>query len=162
MDYRCSQWSKFWMLHVPTATNSHKLPWVTVVGTSNLTKMHTCFNWNLKWTVNWPDRDSHCFSNVLSYLNYHYMSSQSLTQVLNTIARFVQSTWVELEPNDSENDNCKQHQQPDLKQWCHCLDDRFEHHLQTCTSNMQHFQTDSTHRFGLVWFGLVWFGMYSC
>lgn len=46
----------------------------------------------------------------------------------------MQRSRVELEPDDGENDDRKQHEQPDLEQGGHRFDDGLEHDLQTLAS----------------------------
>lgn len=47
------------------------------------------------------------------------------------VASLVQRTGVKLQSDDGKNDDGKQHQQADLKQRCHSLDDGLQHDLQT-------------------------------
>lgn len=61
-----------------------------------------------------------------------------LTQILDAVARLVQRPRVELEPDDGEDDDGEQHEQADLQQRRHCLDDGLEHDLQTLTTNTTH------------------------
>lgn len=44
---------------------------------------------------------------------------------------------VELQPDDGEYDDGEQHQQPDLEQRRHGLDDGLQHDLQTCGSGKE-------------------------
>ena len=52
-----------------------------------------------------------------------------LTKIINRIARFMQSSWVKFQANDSKNENGKHNQKSDLQEGSQSLQDWFEHHL---------------------------------
>lgn len=56
-----------------------------------------------------------------------------LTDVLYTVARFMQGSRIELEADDGEYHDGEEYQQTDLQERRHCLDDGLEHHLKTCS-----------------------------
>lgn len=55
-----------------------------------------------------------------------------LTDVVYTVACFMQGSRIKLEADDGEYHDGEKYQQTDLQEWRHCLDDRLEHHLKTC------------------------------
>ena len=50
----------------------------------------------------------------------------------DAVTRFMQGSRIEFEPNDGEYHDGKEYQQADLQKRRHCLDNRFQHHLETC------------------------------
>ena len=55
-----------------------------------------------------------------------------LTDISDAVTRFMQGSRIEFEPNDGEYHDGKEYQQADLQKRRHCLDNRFQHHLETC------------------------------
>lgn len=55
-----------------------------------------------------------------------------LTDILDAVTRFMQGSRIEFEPDDGEYHDGEEHQQTDLQKRRHCLDNRLEHHLETC------------------------------
>ena len=61
------------------------------------------------------------------------------TYVVEAVAGPVQRPRVELQADDREDDDGEEHQQPDLEQRRHGLDDRLEHDLQACHTHKHQY-----------------------
>lgn len=60
-----------------------------------------------------------------------------LTDIPDAVTRFMQGPRIEFEADDGEYHDGEKYQQADLQKRRHCLDNRLEHHLETCLENIR-------------------------
>lgn len=63
--------------------------------------------------------------------------SRLLTDIPDAVTRFMQGPRIEFEADDGEYHDGEKYQQADLQKRRHCLDNRLEHHLETCLENIR-------------------------